>query len=122
MFPSLSYFKNHFIQVGGILHSLLTSAVVKSSDFPDMSFIPDWIQGGTLSHLTDDLAMTISLCVVMDMCRHALDVVSTQYLSRGYCNTTSWMLPTVHGKAPHIHYLVCNNISTGAFAFLTVII
>ena len=110
MIPSLSL---RVIQVWGILHSLLTSAMVKPSDFADMS-TPDRIWGGTVSYVIDDLAITISLCLVMDTCCHTLDVVSTQYLPRCYRNTTSWMLLPVCGRAPHIHYLVCNHISTGA--------
>jgi hypothetical protein len=44
--------------------------VVRPSNFANVS-IPDWLRGGTLSPVIDDLAMASPLCLVMDTCRNS---------------------------------------------------
>ena len=112
VFPSLPYFKSH--------SSLRDPAFTYNKCIGEAKWfckhLYSWLDMRRhISHVIDDLAMTISLCLVMDTCCHALDVGNAQHLPRCYRNTTSWMLLTVRGRAPHIHHLVCNHISIGAF-------
>lgn len=59
--------------------------VARPSNFADV-FIPDWLRGGVLSPVIDDLAMASPLCLVMDTCQSAIwcrrHLIPTSLLSR----------------------------------------
>lgn len=73
--------------------------VIMLSNLADRS-IPDWRQGGTLSHIMDDPTMVIPLCHVMNMChlvigcsRHLPSTSSLLQLSKlGTCYSSHPLL------------------------------
>jgi hypothetical protein len=82
--------------------------VVKLSNFVDMSNL-DWMWGGTLSFVMNDLVMVWPLNLGLDMCHFAIGCSRHPKPTSLLLRQVSWVPTATCGKAPHIQYLVCNH-------------